>query len=363
MKIEGTHKNTLIEPTESQFKLEEKMDFGEILSKAWKTIWKHKILWLFGILAGCGAGNAGGGGGGGGSTSSIQAPNQPRMGNGPSLFGPTTQRAFEDFFNFLEAIPVWVWIVAALVFIFVMILLSVLFLLLGALGTTGVIKGTILADEAEEDAKPLSFGQIFQGLRPYYWKVFLLNIGMRFAGFFIALFLILPIILLAVCTCFLGLFLLIPLAWFIDLMVNFTTIAIIEEKEKLFPAIGRAWQVITRNIGNVLLMFLILGIGQLIAGLVIGLPLIVAPVPFLINLFATGFRSATPGLIMSGVLFLAVIPLVIFLSGVLRAYVLSSWTLTYRRLVQQAVLEPTVISKESAEDESAEEESDEEESA
>lgn len=324
------------------------MDFGEILSKAWKTIWKHKILWLFGILAGCGAGNAGGGGGGGGGGTSAIQP----MGNGQQFFGPSTQRAFEDFFNFLEAVPVWVWILIAIVFFVLMILMSVLFMLLGTLGTTGAIKGTILADEAEEDAKPLSFGEIFRGLKPHYWKVFLLNIGLRFAGFFIALFLIVPIILLAVCTCFLGLFLLIPIAWFVDLMVNFTTVAIIEEDQKLFPAIGRAWQVITRNLGNVLLMFLILGIGQLIAGLIIGLPLIVTPVPLLVNLLVTGFRNFTTGLVLSGVLFLALIPLVIFLSGVLKAYVLSSWTLTYRRLIQQEALEPTVLSEESDESES-----------
>lgn len=324
------------------------MDFSEILSKAWKTIWKHKILWLFGILAGCGAGNAGGGGGGGGGGTSAIQP----MGNGQQFFGPSTQRAFEDFFNFLEAVPVWVWILIAIVFFVLMILLSVLFMLLGTLGTTGAIKGTILADEAEEDAKPLSFGEIFRGLKPHYWKVFLLNIGLRFAGFFIALFLIVPIILLAVCTCFLGLFLLIPIAWFVDLMVNFTTVAIIEEDQKLFPAIGRAWQVITRNLGNVLLMFLILGIGQLIAGLIIGLPLIVTPVPLLVNLLATGFRNFTTGLVLSWVLFLALIPLVIFLSGVLKAYVLSSWTLTYRRLIQQEALEPTVLSEESDESES-----------
>jgi hypothetical protein len=326
------------------------MDFGKILSKAWKTIWKHKILWLFGILAGCGAGNAGGGGGGGG-TSSIQPATSSGMDNGLDFLAPSTQRAIEEFFNFLGSIPVWVWIVAALFFVVLMVVMSVLFLMLGTLGTTGVIKGTILADEAAEGGKPLSFGEIFKGIKPFYWKVFLLNIGLRFAGFFLVLFLIVPIMLLAVCTCFLGLFLLIPLAWFIDLMVNFTTIAIIEEGQDLFPAIGRAWKVIVSNLGNVLLMFLILGIGQLIAGLVIGLPLILVPMPLLINLLATGFRNATVGLVTSGVLFLALIPLVVFLGGVLRAYVLSSWTLTYRWLIQQQDLEPTLLSEEEDEDE------------
>ena len=330
------------------------MDFGKILSKAWKTIWKHKILWLFGILAGCGAGNAGGGGGGGGgSASSVQQGTMPGMDNGFDFLAPSTQRAFEDFFDFLAAIPIWVWILVALFFVLLMIVMSVLFLMLGTLGTTGVIKGTILADEGEEEGKPLSFGEIFRGIKPYYWKVFLLNIGLRFAGFILVLFLILPIILLAVCTCFLGLFLLIPLAWFIDLMVNFTTIAIIEEDRDLFPAIGRAWKVIIQNLGNVLLMFLILGIGQLIAGLIIGLPLILAPLPFLINLLASGFRNVTAGLVISGVLFLALIPLVVFLTGVLKAYVLSSWTLAYRGLIQQKELEPTLLSDETDEGEAA----------
>ena len=42
------------------------MDFSEVLTKAWRIVWKHKILWIFGILAGCGTGGGGGGGGSGG---------------------------------------------------------------------------------------------------------------------------------------------------------------------------------------------------------------------------------------------------------------------------------------------------------
>ena len=29
-------------------------DFGTILSRAWQIIWKFKVMWIFGILAGCG---------------------------------------------------------------------------------------------------------------------------------------------------------------------------------------------------------------------------------------------------------------------------------------------------------------------
>ena len=33
------------------------MDYAEILKKAWNIIWKHKILWLFGLLAGSAIGS------------------------------------------------------------------------------------------------------------------------------------------------------------------------------------------------------------------------------------------------------------------------------------------------------------------
>ena len=37
------------------------MDIGAVLSRAWEIIWNHKVLWIFGILAGCATGaNSGG---------------------------------------------------------------------------------------------------------------------------------------------------------------------------------------------------------------------------------------------------------------------------------------------------------------
>ena len=29
------------------------MDYGYALIRAWKITWKYKVLWIFGILAGC----------------------------------------------------------------------------------------------------------------------------------------------------------------------------------------------------------------------------------------------------------------------------------------------------------------------
>ena len=36
------------------------MDYSNVISRAWKIIWKHKVLWIFGILSGCASGGGGG---------------------------------------------------------------------------------------------------------------------------------------------------------------------------------------------------------------------------------------------------------------------------------------------------------------
>ena len=321
------------------------MDFGEILSKAWKIIWKHKILWLFGVLAGCGMGSAGGGGSSGGNA--VYSGGESGSWNGPPFMSPSAQRAFEDFAQWLADIPVGVWVSLGITIVLALILIglvmSVVMLFAGSFGTAGVIKGTVIADEAASDTKPISLKQVFTGIKPYFWKVLLLNLGLRVAGFIVGFLLFIPIILLVVFTCGLGVFLLIAIGIFIDLMVNFSTIAIIHEDKDIFEAISRAWQVITRDLGKVLVMFLILGLGQIVIGLVIALPLILVPMPLVLGLLALGGGAVGVGVIVSIILFLLIIPIMIFLGGVLKAYVLASWTLTYRRLTENADLTPTVL--------------------
>ena len=37
-----------------------KIDLGKILARSWQIIWNHKVLWIFGILAGFASGRGGG---------------------------------------------------------------------------------------------------------------------------------------------------------------------------------------------------------------------------------------------------------------------------------------------------------------
>ncbi len=316
------------------------MNYGEILEKAWKTIWKHKILWLFGVLAGYGAAGSGGSGAGSGAGSSSNFTVQPGTWD---FMGPGPNQALEEFGRFITSVPVWAWILLVLFLMVVGFILSVIFLFASTLGQTGLIKGASLADQADQEDPPLSFGTIFNAIKPHYWKVLLLNLGVILVGLFGGLILAVPILIITICTCFIGPLLFMVIGWFINVLVNFTMIAIIEEGLGIFDAIGRAWRVITRNLGKVVVMFLILGIGGIIITAIISLPMLIVPVPLVANLLLTGARSITAGLIISLLLTILVLPLIIFLSGVLQAFILAAWTLTFRRLTLENELEPTVL--------------------
>lgn len=332
------------------------MNFGDILTKAWKVIWKNKILWLFGVLAGCSVTTSyhgGGGSGGGGAASSggsgFLSP-QNGVGNGPSILAPSAQRTFEEFTRWIGDIRVGSWIAIAVGILVLIFIIAIVSVLLGNLGLTGVIKGAGMADNADEDEKPISFKTIFKAIKPYYWKVLLLTIGIQVALTILGIILAIPAFLLVVCTCFFGAILLIPIGWFIRTLVYFSVIAVIEEDQGIFKAIARGWQLMIKHLGKVTVMFLILGVLKIVFGVLVVLPAILIPVPLVVNLITTGFAQVpTLGLILSGVLGLVIVPVLIFLGGVLEAYVLTSWTLTYHRLAEATPLEPEVISTEDSE--------------
>jgi len=327
------------------------MNYGEILSKAWKIIWKNKILWLFGILAGCSASS--GVGRSGGSSAGSSGTNAAINPDSLDFLGSSTQKALTDFGQLIAGIDVWVWILLAIGLFVVVFILSIAFYMLGTLGETGVIAGTSLADKADQDAPRLSLGAVFTALKPHYWKVLLFRIGYGLINFFIVLFLLIPIILLMTCTCCLGFLLLIPVGWFLEIMVRFTIIAIIDEGLGIFPAISRAWAVFTRNLLPAVVMVLILGLGGLIVAVAISLPLLLILLPFgiiLTIMLTTGSGTLMAGLIFSILLSLVLVPVLILLSGVFQTYVLAAWTLTYRRLSLNEDLKPTLLSDTPVED-------------
>ena len=301
------------------------MDFGYVIKRAWQIIWKFKALWIFGILASCGQAS-----GTGGSNWSYSFSNQD------SNFNFQVQH----FFNQLTPGSIALLIGLAILFSLAVI---VIVILLGTIGRVGLIRGTV---KAEQGAERLTFGELWRDGLAYFWRVFGLNLLIGVVIFLAIMFMVVAGIVLTVGT--LGLFVLclipllclfIPVMWAIYVVVEQANVALVVDNTGIIEAIKRGWQVVWRNIGSMIVMSLILILGvSLIGGIIIGLPLIIVATPAIIG-FATGTSEAIRnGLIASGLFFIIYLPVLLLLSGILRAYISSAWTLTYLRLTNKPAL-------------------------
>ncbi len=323
------------------------MNYGEVLQKSWKIIWKNKILWLFGLLASCGSSSGGGGGGGGGSaggngnSSSGIFPGTPFQNLPPWLedLGRTFERMVEDG-------TIW-WVVAGIV-VFILLMIAVT-LMLSAIGRAGLARGTWLADS--EDGV-LNLSRVWRESRHYFWRVLLLTLLIGVGSAVLVLILIAPAILLGIATMGIGLLcmipflcLIVPVAIAIGVLEELAVVSITGEDKGVFESIRRSWQVIRSNLGPVVVMTLILLVGGGIARVVIGLPAILILVPIVIGLIAGSEAAMTGGFIAAGVILLIYLPIALLLSSVLQAYLGSAWALTYRRLVAKEnapTIEPNI---------------------
>ena len=299
------------------------MNFGEVLSKAWKIIWRFKILWIFGILASC-SGNL--------RSSSTSSTNSGIRYTIPgSNLPPGIQNFFTSLTNTVQNSPFWVWFLLFMILL-VLIMIAVL---LGTVGHIGVIKGT---SQADEGVASLAFGTLFSQSFHFFWRIFLLNILVGLAVFIFVVVFFLFFIVAGIATLGIALICLIPLAcllipasWVVSLVLEQSTIAIVVEDKSVMEGISRGWDVIKRNIGPIIVMALILYIGEAIIGFILALPVAFIIVPPLMSLiFVPGSLGA--GIFISILIFLVYLPIWLLLAGILRSYVGASWTLTYRRL-------------------------------
>ena len=104
------------------------MNFGEVLSKAGTVIWRNKILWLFGILAGCGGNRSSGG-----SFNYQFSSEDFRTGDLPEPL----RRMGEWIVQFFNNTPGYVYIVAAVV----VLALIILAIYLSTMGRIGLVLG------------------------------------------------------------------------------------------------------------------------------------------------------------------------------------------------------------------------------
>lgn len=309
------------------------MDFAEVLTRAGKIVWKYKILWVFGILANFVQGGSGGSSGGSGNTGFQYS-------NGDVNLPPEVRRFFFGLENFFNGIEPTQWIGIGLALLFFILLVWFISTILGTIGRVGIIQGTL---KAEQGAEKLTFAELFTSLKPYFWRVFGLNLLLGLASFVIIIILLVPFIGLTALTfglallCLLPLIcVLVPLGWMATVIIEQANIALVVEDLNMLEALQRGWEVFRNNFGSMIVMALILVVGAAIVGLLMALPLIVAFIPFVIGIAGGAIWESggifSGGLAVAAIMFVLYLPVLMLLSGILRAYVNTAWTLTYLRL-------------------------------
>ncbi len=312
-------------------------NFGEVLTKAWKIVWKHKALWIFGILASCNT-----------NRGSVNFNNSLNYRNDAATLPPQVLRQANRI-----AENIWPFIAILVAVICVMALLSIF---LGTMGRIGLIRGTFAA---EGGAEHLSFGELFRESLPFFWRSFWLwflaglpfaLLGLLMAGLMIlgivalisngadetvllGILGMLPVIL--ICSCILGL-----LSWVIRLIAQQAQNAIVVEDLGTMPAFSRGWEVFKKYLGPIFLMGIILAVIGFAIGLVIAIPVMMIVFPTMMAFIVGRGENMTP-LIVLGLCMVAFIPVSLVVNGIFSSYHEAAWTLTYLRLTRKP--EETVI--------------------
>jgi len=293
------------------------MNFGEILTRAWQIIWKYKVLWIFGILAGFGS-----------SGSSNVQYSFSRRDNVPF--------SGMRFDQLTERFPAWQIALFVGIVILVILLFTILVIFLSTIGKIGLIKGTYQVEQGEEK---LIFGELFSNSGRFFWRVFLLNLIVGLVVFVLVIMIILAYAFAAIATlgilgiCLLPFIcLLVPLGWLLNLVIQQAIVAIVVEDLGIGAGFQRGWEVFTKNIGTYLVMGLILFLISLVAGAILGLPAL-----FILGPIAVGVLSGTQVIINSALIFGLVccvlyLPVLLLGNGILTGFTNSVWTLTFLRL-------------------------------
>ena len=304
-------------------------DFGYVLSRAWQIIWKHKILWVFGILAGCGQGNA-------------RFNSSSRGGNGTGGF----EQLPPQILSLLQTIEdnLTVFVIAGCILI---LLIWAITIFLSTIGRIGLIRGTYQADGG---AEKLIFGQVFSESTPYFWRMFGLSLIVAIPVLIVFAVLVAGLVALIISASNLGdgrnfgligaiplligcFCLLLPVMFVVGMIIRQAENAIVLEDMRVMPALSRGWDVFRTNLGPIILMAIILFVIGLVIGFVIAIPVFLIVFPSVIA-YATGNPENWTPLILMGVGLCIYIPILLVLNGIMTAYVESAWTLTYMRLTR-----------------------------
>ncbi len=285
-------------------------DFGEVLTRAWKITWGHKILWVFGLIS---------------------------MLLGllflPLAFAPSVSIFMSD------DVPVWIEEPAYMFgFIGIFIILMLVSFIVGAITQAAIAVGVL---NAERDGGKSSFGEVLKASVPFFKRflgIMLIYAGgillVVFAVFALQMFISMATFGLgAICMVPLQ-FLMYPLMFIAYAWLEQALASIVVDDLGVFAAVRRGWQVFRKNLLPVALMTLImyLGIGILTGFVYIPLMLPLFAMPFVM---VEGIENSRVILLVASLCMVIYLPILAAFQSIALTFMKSGWILTYLRLTRK----------------------------
>ncbi len=294
------------------------MNYGEVLASAARIIWKHKLLWLFGFLAG------------GLSGITYFVATLANYFFSPDLLISTypSSSGSEELANAL--------ILYFLITFGAFGLITIVAYIVQAFSLGGLIRGVRLADQG---AGELELRGLFSACPTYFWRVLgmLVLFGVGIGAVIGILYCLISVLSLATFglafLCFLPLIIaLIPVSFLVGAFLQQAVISLVVDDLGIGAGLQRGWSLIRNKFVPMLLMSLILGFGQSILTGVFSSPYV------FISWFRPFLGESGNVLLITTVVELLYTPILIFLLSLSIAYLFSAWTLTYLRLTRLAAV-------------------------
>jgi hypothetical protein len=291
-------------------------NFGEVLSRALEITWKHKLLWLGGIIM---------------TLFSFIVGFLPNF-----LLNPFFASGNMENLTKIEQEP-WflILIVGAMVlFVIVTIPVSVIALTIPVAGTLRV-----------ERQAGLSFGELLRESTRYFWRVLgvFFLVGSVIFVVVMAVFLFMALVNMVTfgfgMLCVLPLYCaLIPATMLVYAYATQGQVAVLADDLGVIDALKRSWEIIKNNFWKILLLAVIVYFGLWVISAMVTIPFMI---PMYISIFGMidsmeNFESTQINLSrIVGLWTLVYAPVYSFVQGISIAFMQVAWTLTYLRLTRK----------------------------
>lgn len=291
-------------------------DVGEVLSQAWQITWKHRVLWIIGILFG------------------FFMSTMFLLMFFPFLLPLLIQNSRMDL------MPVFIvgFIIAFLLF----------FLALYPISVFAQTSATLGILDANQDTEHFSASELIKKSLPFFWRVLglmlLFAVGMNLIFFITqAIMFLLTIVTLGIAAICMTpiMFLMYPAFYIAIVWMEQAMNGIIIDNMTVTDAAKQGWNLIRNNFMSIALMALVVYFG---IGLVTGILIVPIMIPLFVVPFSFMENEPNWTILSISMLCIAVfMPLFAFISGWSLIFTKSAWVLTYLRLTRGLAAQPVLL--------------------